>query len=183
MFREKYKKEIVIIFLWKNVCLLTDHGIPGMSHDDFFLSPSVWMRQMKCGLVLPRVFAEMRGGVDGYKIRRLNNETPRYAGTCAKNEGGHGSRGGTKTSRDAVTFRRASTRPRDRPQFRSILRNCAISPRDNYLIEITTSYFVQFRRGRRTGADVIKIRVRLTVAFANSLGRKARNLREYVVAE
>lgn len=50
--------------------------------------------------MFPRVFTEMRSGVDKYKIRRLNNETPRYAGTCAKNEGGHGSHGGTKTSRD-----------------------------------------------------------------------------------
>lgn len=45
--------------------------------------------------MLPRVFTEIKGGVDEYKIR-LNNETARYAGTCAKNEGGHGSRGGTK---------------------------------------------------------------------------------------
>lgn len=82
------------------------------------------MRQMKCGFVLPRVFAEMRGGVDGYKIRRLNNETPRYAGTCAKNEGGHGSRGGTKTSRDVVTFRRANAR---RVIARNFVQSCEIA--------------------------------------------------------
>lgn len=108
--------------------------------------------------MLPRVFTEMRGGVDEYKIRRLNNETSRYAGTCAKNEGGHGSRGETKTSRGMkMTSRRANT-PRDRPQFRSILRNCAISPRYNYPIEIMASYFAQSRRvADEADYNVIKI--------------------------
>lgn len=76
--------------------------------------------EMYRGFVLPRVFAEMRGGVDGYEIRRLNNETPRYAGTCAKNEGGHGSRGG-KTSRDSDSSSECA--PRDR----NFVQSCEIA--------------------------------------------------------
>lgn len=58
---------------------------------------------------------------------------------CSKNEGGQATRGGNKLEEgegDKVTNERiCQTNSRNHPQSRSILRDCATSPRDDYLIE------------------------------------------------